>query len=137
MADDPDLVVALSAAGTYSFKAVLRVGNSGAGANGKIKVGFSHPGGSLQAHGLGPIATLTTGTSGTLEAVSQSSAASPTTPIAYGVSESAATSVTIVIEGMLVATGSGNFAVQWAQNASNAISTLVQVGSTFRVERLT
>jgi hypothetical protein len=135
MTDDPHLTVAIPAAGTYTFRAYLRVGPASAGANGKIKVGFTHPGGTIVVNGHGPVATLTTGSNSAMEAVSQSNSSSPTTATAYGVSETAATYVTILLEGEYVASAAGNFTLQWAQNASNSIATTMDVGSILRVER--
>lgn len=132
---DPDLTVAIPAAGTYHFKSVLRVEATAAGANGKFKVGFIQPGGTVYGAGLGPIATLTTGSSGSVETSAFVDSNTTTATLAYGVSETAGLFTTIVIEGTLIATAAGNFAVAWAQNASNTIGTVLLAGSTFRVER--
>lgn len=135
LADDPHLTVAIPAAGTYAISAVLRVGPGGAGANGKFKVAFTHPGGTFVTSGNGPVATLTTGSSASTEAISRSDAASPTTATAFGVSDTASTYVTVLLECEYVASAAGDLTLQWAQNASNAITTVLDVGSTLRVER--
>lgn len=118
----PGLSVAVTAAGTYSFKAYL-TGTSTT--NGGLKVAIANSG------------TTTTSTY-TGKQFNNGTTNAATTTSTMGNAVGAATTVytDATIEGVVVIANAGNLTVQAAQNVSHADTTTVTVGSYFKVSRV-
>lgn len=131
---DDHLTFSLAASAVYELKAFLTVSGS-TGGDFKTQWLFTGPasgGNHTTRYGLGPN-TATTSASATSV---QYSRAGWTSPIAYGVDGTLSSHVE---EGGLLDTtagGSGTITLQWAQNTSNAASTVVGTGSYAILERL-
>lgn len=134
--NDDHLVYALPATGTYLFKVNL-FAVSAANAAGDIRVGFSFPTGTCHFRGVGPHNTLASGSQSDGEWAGVIGATSGTDFIPYGLSVvSGVYHIGIKLEGILIATATGNLRVMWAQYASNASATTVKAGSHMQINRV-
>ena len=131
---DDHLTFSLAASAVYELRAYLTVSGS-TGGDFKTQWLFTGPasgGNHTTRYGIGPN-TATTSASATSM---QYGRTAWTSPIAYGVDGTLSSHVE---EGGLLDTttgGSGTITLQWAQNTSNATSTVVGTGSYAILERL-
>lgn len=129
--DDDALLVSVPAAGTYLIDLYLYA-NSAADNAGDLRVGFTFPAGSLLLGVVGLDATLASGQSGTVNR-SAGGVTSGSTFALLGVS----TGYTEVrIHGVLTATASGTFKLQWAQATLSASATNIKGGSHLIMRRV-
>jgi hypothetical protein len=132
---DDHITFTLAASAVYELKVFLTVSGS-TGGDFKTQwlfTGAASGGNHTTRYGLGP-GTATTTASAT--AVMQYARQAWTTEIAYGVDGTLSSHIE---EGGLLDTttgGSGTITLQWAQNTSNAASTVVGTGSYAILERL-
>ncbi|NUR03059.1 MAG: hypothetical protein HOY79_43090 [Streptomyces sp.] len=129
LADDPDLILALPGAGTFTFELFLNYTGGTLGSS-DLKMAMVYSGSSsygvwavngvnttstaqvnMGGNGTGTAGTITVGTSG-------------------------GTFLTVDIKGELVATSAGNLSLQWAQNTSNATATNLRQGCWMRVTQI-
>lgn len=122
LSNDPDLVLAIPGAGTYSIEALVSVYNT-AGATIGASYNLNYSGTFTAASSIMGVATGTTGPSGNALIT-----ATVTTSLVAG--NCGVTSPSpLLVKATLVATGAGNLGFAWAQNNTNATATNVGAGS--------
>lgn len=122
LANVPGLSVAVTAAGTYSFRAFLQGTST---TNGGLKVAIANSG------------TTTSGTyTGKQFNGATTNAAATTSTMGTAVAAATTVYTDATLEGVIVIANAGNLTVQAAQNAAHADTTTVTVGSYFKVSRI-
>lgn len=134
--NDDHLLYTIDATGTYLFDAWL-FANSAADNAGDIKYGFSFPTGTVIFGGVGLVDTVTTGSSGSDQAIAFTTPTSGSSAISYATSNLSAGFATMVyVHGILIATATGTLRLVWAQNSSNASATTLKSGSHMLVRQV-
>lgn len=132
LASDSVLTVAVPTAGRFQFDLTLYYDSSGTA---DLKVAFVWPAGATGRWGMhGPATTVATGVGdGVFNTVASSG-----TAIVIGGSGNGASNITMAIaRGSLLMGGtSGTFAVQFAQNVSDATNTIIRADSRLQVWRV-
>jgi hypothetical protein len=133
MQNDDHITFTLAASAVYDLRAYLAVTGASA-ADFKTQWAFTGPasaGNHTNRYALGPAATVTDVSDGNMRSTRQTWGSS----VAYGTD---GTNTTHIEEGGLLdtAAGSGTITLQWAQNTSNATSTVMSTSSYAILERL-
>lgn len=133
LADDPELQYPLVANAVYRIDLYLHVASNTAAA---IKTNWTYPTGASglkEAWGADDGVTLDTTSGGTpRQGVHQLN-----TSVTYGDRQNSNTLQHLLTEGGIVTTlGAGEFALQWAQAASNATGSIVAIGSYMKIRRI-
>lgn len=133
-AADPHLTIPLPASTVWHFSAVLLV-SSAANAAGDLAFQFTAPAGAtLDVGHLALHDSLASGSSGTAEGAGVGGSGSPSLLMAAGAST---TVTTVQVEGRIVfGVTAGSLTLTWAQLASNANATTLNVGSKLTARRL-
>lgn len=132
-ADDPELQYPLVGGATYRIDLLLHVASNTAA---QVKTNWNIPTG---ASGLKECwgADAATTLNGTAGGTPRSGVHQLTNSVAYGDRNNGATLQHLITEGAVLTTlGAGTFALQWAQNASNATGTIMAIGSYMKIRRL-
>lgn len=130
LSNDPDLVFAITTAGTYKIEVIAGVNCNGSAANGiSFTINYS---GTITA-GEQVSQTVMTG-AGTIAAAGAISAV-VTTPTG-GTAGGTGANNGVQIEAVLVAGGAGIVGFSWAQSVSTATNTTLNAGSTMIITRI-
>lgn len=131
LTNDPDLAIAIAAAGTYEVQMVVYVYNTGSATIG-AQLGVNYSGTFTAASSvvsfLGGVSPLA-GSGGITAAVNSAL-------VAGNCGSAINTGSALLITGVLTATGAGTVALAWAQNSSNATATNVGAGSYMIVTKI-
>lgn len=131
--NDPDLVFAVPAAGTYGFEIVVSTFNALAAANGiKGNVNFS---GTLTAAGSW-YASDVFANSGAIANITIALGTVVTAADFNGSTALASPGTVLCIKGVLTATSAGTLGFSWSQSASAATGSTVQQGSFMTITKL-
>lgn len=134
---DTHLTVPVIAGATYRIEAQLYADANGAGANGKLLLGFNNPAGTLNMTAQGPGNALTTGSQIAGEWICRPGAAPSSSTLPVGLSQTGTSSpVGIRVEADFVCTASGTLTLQFTQASSSTIQTRLLAGSWMQVERV-
>lgn len=132
LADDPDLVASSLAAGTYEFELMLFVTGTITTAQGlKYVPAFSGTVGTVAYWGAS-----SSNASSTLRADAAGQFTQTSLTAVFGDLGAGGATDYVYLRGMFVASTSGNFSIQWAQNSSNTNATNVKAGSYLKLTRL-
>lgn len=130
--NDNHLTYTIVAPGTYIIQAHLIV-KSATNAAGDIAIGATWPTGTCHFFTIAGLdATLASGNTGTAQGRAIPGATSGASLAAFGCST---TETAVIVEFHLIATATGTFTLQWAQNSSSASATTVVTGSFLTVQQ--
>lgn len=137
-ANDPDLVVGLTTAGTYAFELFFSCWNTSSGGTGSLSGNINYSG----TFAASPVANMSGWSNNT-------GGGSFTTPLAIQSNQTNASfgfsgisaggtgaPVTAYLRGSIAVTGAGTLGFSWAQNVSSAVALNVGIGSYMRVVQL-
>jgi len=130
--NDPDLTIALAAAGTYQFEGLLFIGNTTTGTQGfafNVNYSGTFSSGQMEADGV---------INGAAASPLEGSVASGVAPKTFTYAQTVTGNVQdyLNIRGYVVATGAGTLAVSWSQNTTSANNTNMVLGSYFKVTQV-
>lgn len=135
LANDPDLAIAVAAAGTYKFSILLQVSQGGGGAIGiKLNTNFS---GTVTNPGSYAITATRNAAAGFAGGVNLSISSTVNNSLISAANVSTVVGIDYFqFEGVLTCSTAGTFAVAWSQNTSSATATQVDIGSCLTIEPL-
>lgn len=129
LADDSDLIVTGLPKGTYLFRGYLQIQGITTGTQG-FQFALRLGGGQAGTNWIVPSGIINTAFS------SPNNVANAATPIGYGTITTAANTDELTFEGIVSTNGTGDIAVQWAENTASANGTKLNAGSWFKVEKI-